>query len=305
MSKDRTLPQGPLVAWLGDDFTGSAATMEALAFAGVPSVLFLDVPTKAQLAHFPDAQGIGIATTARSHSPEWMQDNLPEIFSWLAGTGAPVVHYKVCSTLDSAPEVGSIGAAIDIGAPIVGGDWVPCLVAAPLMRRYQAFGNLFAGAPQGVFRLDRHPVMARHPVTPMQEADVARHLSWQTARRTDCLDLEALQGDPEGALERLRKAGAEIITLDAMTRADMEVNGRLIWDSDGPLLTVGSQGVEYALIDHWRAAGLIKREDITQGAGAVDRMLAVSGSVSPVTASQIDWAEANGFAIVTLDAAAV
>jgi uncharacterized protein YgbK (DUF1537 family) len=34
------LPQGPLIAWYGDDFTGSAATMEALTFAGLPAVLF-------------------------------------------------------------------------------------------------------------------------------------------------------------------------------------------------------------------------------------------------------------------------
>ena len=47
------LPEGPLIAWYGDDFTGSAATMEALTFAGLPAVLFFDVPTAAQLARFP------------------------------------------------------------------------------------------------------------------------------------------------------------------------------------------------------------------------------------------------------------
>jgi len=33
-----------------------------------------------------------------------------------------------------------------------------------------------------VHRLDRHPVMSRHPVTPMSEADVARHLEKQSRR---------------------------------------------------------------------------------------------------------------------------
>ena len=41
MSAPRALPDGPLVAFYGDDFTGSSAAMEALAFAGLETVLFL------------------------------------------------------------------------------------------------------------------------------------------------------------------------------------------------------------------------------------------------------------------------
>ncbi len=48
------LPEGPLVAFYGDDFTGSSASMEVLAFAGLPTVLFLEPPTPARLAQFGD-----------------------------------------------------------------------------------------------------------------------------------------------------------------------------------------------------------------------------------------------------------
>lgn len=300
------LPEGPLVAWVGDDFTGSAATMEVLEFAGLPSVLFLDTPDAAMLARFPQARGIGIATTARSHSPDWMDRALPPIYAALAATGAPVIHYKVCSTLDSAPHVGSIGRAIDLGRAALGADWVPCLIAAPAMRRYQAFGHLFAGTLDGVFRLDRHPVMSRHPVTPMTESDVARHLSAQTSCAFGVITLEDLARDSETTLQTLRAAGAEVVTLDAMTDADMARCGALIWPATGDRrFAVGSQGVEFALVEHWRAHGLIPRQDRDQGAGAVDRMLAVSGSVSPITAAQIAFAETDGFAILPLDVAAV
>ena len=300
------LPKGPLVAWLGDDFTGSAATMEVLEFAGLPSVLFLDIPTPEQLARFPDARGIGIATTARSHSPKWMEQNLPDGFTFLKGTGAPVIHYKVCSTLDSAPHVGSIGKAIDIGAPMIGGRWVPCLIAAPALRRYQSFGNLFAGAPAGVFRLDRHPVMSRHPVTPMDEADVGLHLSRQTDREFGLVSIEDLETDPNSGLQRELANGAEIICLDTVTQQQIAKCGGLIWDErDGQIFAVGSQGIEYALVAHWREQGWITRKDRTKGAGPVEQMLAVSGSVSPVTAAQLDWAEANGFTCIPLDAAAL
>ena len=46
----RGLPEGLLLSFYGDDFTGSTSVMEALTFAGLPTVLFLDVPTAAQLA---------------------------------------------------------------------------------------------------------------------------------------------------------------------------------------------------------------------------------------------------------------
>ena len=104
---------------------------------------------------------------------------LPPVFRALEELKAPVTHYKICSTLDSSPTVGSIGRAIDLAAPILGsGRWRPVgavIVGAPPIGRYQAFGNLFAVAADGVrYRLDRHPGMRRHPVTPMDESDVAR-----------------------------------------------------------------------------------------------------------------------------------
>jgi 3-oxoisoapionate kinase len=302
------LPDGALVAWYGDDFTGSAAVMEVLTFAGLPSVLFFDIPTPEELARFGGARGIGVASTARSHGPGWMDANLPAAFGFLRSVGAAVAHYKICSTLDSSPEAGSIGRAIDLAAGTFQWSWVPILVAAPPMRRYQAFGNLFASGPGGVARLDRHPVMARHPVTPMDEADVARHLARQTDRRFGLLNLEDL-GDADLAREALARqaaAGAELIPLDCADDATLAMCGRIIWEHGSPpRFVVGSQGVEYALVRHWQDAGMLRPVPEPGSIGAVDRMAVVSGSVSPVTAAQIGWSEANGFAGIAFDARAV
>jgi uncharacterized protein YgbK (DUF1537 family) len=174
------LPQGPLVAFYGDDFTGSSAAMEAFAWQGLKSVLFLDLPSPERLAEFADYRCIGIAGIARSKSPTWMDAHLPVIFERLAQTGAPVIQYKVCSTFDSAPQTGSIGKAADIGAGLCPGP-IPMLVGDLGMGRLQAFGHLFAQSNGKYFRLDRHPTMANHPSTPMREADLAQHLSLQTA----------------------------------------------------------------------------------------------------------------------------
>ncbi len=154
--------------------------MEALALRGVETVLFLDVPTEAQRASFPNVRAIGVAGTSRSETPGWMNENLAPVFHWMAQEQAEIAHYKICSTFDSSPEIGSIGRALELGHAAFGGKPVPILVGAPQLKRYTAFGELFAAYRGEIFRIDRHPVMSRHPVTPMREADLRRHLAGQT-----------------------------------------------------------------------------------------------------------------------------
>ena len=302
-----SLPSGPLVAWYGDDFTGAAAVMEVLSFAGLPSMLFLQPPTDAQLAQFPDLRGIGIASTARAQSPAWMSSELPSVFSQLKDLNPAVMHYKICSTLDSSPEIGSIGRAIEIGADLFRSVVVPILVAAPQMRRYHSFGHLFAGMGESVYRLDRHPVMARHPVTPMNESDVAKHISRQSDRLDiGCLSLEALTSTDSDLAPAKTSADNRIsaVTLDSVDSASESAAGRLIWNGRhrNPFV-VGSQGAEYALVRYWQDSGLLAPADAPKSIGRAERMVVVSGSVSPTTAEQIAWSRDNGFACIAFDAA--
>lgn len=300
----RPFPAGPLIAFYGDDFTGSSASMEATAFAGVESVLFLSPPTPERLRDFSRYRVIGVAGVARAQSPEWMDEHLPPVFDLLAAIGAPVIHYKVCSTFDSAPHIGSIGRAIDIAARKFEG-WIPLVVADPGMGRYQAIGNLFAAAQGAVHRLDRHPVMARHPVTPMHEADLARHLAGQTDKTIGLVDFVSVKrGDADARLAQEIAAGAKIVSLDVLDKETLIEAGRLIWERGAhPTFGVGSQGLEAALVAWWRHAGLIPQVAPTFRAAPVERIACVSGSVSPVTAAQIALARDKGFATIALDTA--
>ncbi|WP_227319331.1 four-carbon acid sugar kinase family protein [Acidisoma silvae] len=298
------LPEGPIVAFYGDDFTGSAATMEALTFAGLPSALFFAAPTAEQLARFPGLRGIGIAGIARSQTPAWMQTHLPPVYEALRETAAPIVHYKICSTFDSAPHVGSIGAAIDIGQGIFGNSWVPLVTAAPAIHRYQAFGNLFATVAGRGFRLDRHPTMSRHPVTPMHEADLGLHLAQQTARAIDVVDFVSMKtGQADAEFASRRAAGAEILSLDIVDQETLAEAGRLVWENrEYCQFAVGSQGLEYALIAYFQKRGWIAPQAQAPITERVRQVVGVSGSCSPVTAQQLDWADANGFRTLPLDA---
>ena len=304
MSPSRSLPDGPLLTFYGDDFTGSSAAMEVTAFAGLRTVLFLRAPTPEQLAQFIDYRVIGIAGIARSQSPEWMECNLPPIFQLLRSLGAPITHYKVCSTFDSAPHVGSIGRAIDIGSRILGGMWHPLVVGDSGMGRYQVFGNLFAMANGEGYPLNEHPTMARHPITPMHDANLGRHLGKQTAKKIGLIDFVAMkQRQAQIRLSQQLTMRTEIVLLDVLDQETLIEAGRLVWENRGErLFGVGSQGFEAALVAYWQSAGLIPAEPKQLRASAASRIACVSGSVSPVTGAQIALAVDNGFAPIALDA---
>jgi 3-oxoisoapionate kinase len=303
MSRPRALPNGSLVAFYGDDFTGSSAAMEALAFAGLDTVLFLAPPTTERLAAFAGFRGIGIAGVARSRDPQWMDRHLPPVFELLKSLAAPVVHYKVCSTFDSAPHVGCIGRAIDIAAASFDG-WVPLVVGEPSMGRFQCFGHLFALAQGKGYRLDRHPTMSQHPVTPMDEADLGRHLARQTDKPIGLVDFVAMKrGQADAQLARTLADGSHIVSLDVLDDETLVEAGRLVWEKGGrQVFAVGSQGLEVALVAYWRAAGLLQPDSTRQSPGRVERIACVSGSVSPVTASQIAYSTSHGFAGIRIKA---
>jgi len=304
MNEAAKLPDGTLIAFYGDDFTGSSAVMEITAFAGLPTVLFLNPPKPEHLAQFAGYRVIGIAGIARSQSVEWMDRNLPAVFELMRSLDAPVAHYKVCSTFDSAPHVGSIGRATDIGAPILGGKWQPVIVGDPGMRRYQAFGYLFAVANGTGYLLHEHPVMARHPVTPMHDANLCRHLGKQTAKKIGLIDFVAMKSAMgSDRLQEQLRAGAEIVFLDVLDKESLIEAGRLVWNNRGErLFGIGSQGFEAALVAYWQSVGLLPAEERQFHAAPARRIACVSGSVSPITAAQIAFAVQNGFASIPLDA---
>jgi uncharacterized protein YgbK (DUF1537 family) len=308
---DSALPAGILVAFYGDDFTGSSAVMEVMTFAGLPAVMFVETPTPERLERFRRYRAIGIAGIARSQPPAWMDAHLPAAFRALAQLKAPVTHYKICSTLDSSPAMGSIGRATDIAAPIFretpgAATWQPLVVAAPAIRRYQAFGNLFAASEDCVYRLDRHPVMQRHPVTPMDEADVRLHVGKQTSRAIGLVDFVAMKrGAGFEQFEAEREQGRSLLALDIVDDETLRWVGELMWSRrEHSLFAIGSQGIEYALVAHWRAKGWLPAAPQPKSASEQAQIVAVSGSVSPVTASQIDWAQANGFDFIDFAAEA-
>ncbi|ESZ52007.1 four-carbon acid sugar kinase family protein [Mesorhizobium sp. RSR565B] len=296
--------QDLLLSYYGDDLTGSTDVMEALELGGVPTVLFMRQPDAAMLAQFAHCRAIGLAGTSRSETPQWMDTHLTDAFAWLKALNAAICHYKVCSTFDSSPTIGSIGRAIEIGRSVFAQDSVPLLVGAPQLKRYTAFGHLFAAYRDKYFRIDRHPVMSRHPTTPMDESDLLIHLSRQTELTSGLVDLATLQSASRSkAFDRLLAEGTDIVLVDVDSLETQTLAGKEIWRArkPGASFVVGSSGIEYALLAEWVSNGTVRAEPKFSPPGAADRIAVVSGSCSPTTERQIRHALTDGFDGIEVD----
>ena len=300
-----------LLAFYGDDFTGSTDALEFMSRSGAKTILLLRPPTKEDLAKYKGYDAIGIAGATRSMSPAEMEKELRPAFTALKELGAAHIHYKVCSTFDSSPTIGSIGKAIDVGAEVFQTSFVPLLVAAPLLGRYCVFGNLFArmgiGSQGTIHRLDRHPSMCQHPITPAKESDLRLHLSLQTSKKIGLMDILQVQLKGIAAkksMEAIKEQGAEVVLIDALYPEQMEGIGKLMdryASAEEPLFSVGSSGVEMALGTHWIEEGVLTPRKEWAHPGKAEPLLVVSGSCSPITDAQIALAVKKGFAEVALD----
>ncbi|WP_295767020.1 four-carbon acid sugar kinase family protein [uncultured Mucilaginibacter sp.] len=304
-----------LLAYYGDDFTGSTDALEFLSRAGIKTVLFMQPPTAEQLLQYKNLQAIGVAGLTRSMSPDDMEAVLKPAFKALKLLGAPHVHYKVCSTFDSSPTIGSIGRAIDVGAEAFKAPFVPLLVAAPALGRYCFFGNLFArmgiGSKGEVFRLDRHPSMRCHPVTPADESDLRVHLAKQTDKSIGLMDVFKITQPLEDARQSLKtitQSGAKIVLFDGLEEEHLRQAGQLIddyADRQSPLFSVGSSGIEMALGSYWQSAHEVNSPATWAAADEVEQLLVISGSCSPVTSRQIETALAHDFESIPINTTAL
>jgi 3-oxoisoapionate kinase len=293
----------PLIGFYGDDFTGSSENLAQYHRHGLRGRLYLRLPDPARLAE--DASRldvVGLAGTARSLSPEDMEQELAPAFAALAALAPRLVQYKICSTFDSSPDFGSFGHAIAMARRFFPGCAVPVLAASPDFGRYTVFGQHFARLGNQVLRLDRHPGMMNHPRTPMREADLARHLAAQTAQAFDNAVFTDLRtaGRAKALARRAFDADAGLI-FDALDNQDLRVVSQAIWTiaHERPVFALAAQGLAQSLggilAERMDSASL---QTVQTRVHPVDRLLVLSGSCAIQNARQIDEAERAGWKTV-------
>ena len=136
----------PRLAFYGDDFTGATDALATAARAGLRSLLFFDVPTPMQLRRAGPLDCLGIAGATRALAPEGMQTALRPVARFFAGLGPRVIHYKVCSTFDSAPQAGNFAVAIEaLRAAAPGAGPLFVVGGQPSLGRYCLFFPVVCG----------------------------------------------------------------------------------------------------------------------------------------------------------------
>jgi uncharacterized protein YgbK (DUF1537 family) len=272
------------IVFVGDDFTGASDTLATYARRGLRTRL-LTRP----VAQEDDLDALGVATDLRSLSPEKAGAVVDRLWPVIAAADPRVLHFKVCSTFDSAPGVGSIGAVAARLSALFAPDVTAVIGGQPSLGRYCAFGTLFARGPDGgVHRIDRHPVMARHPVTPMHEADLLRHLAAQGLPPLARITVPELT-DPARVADRLC-AGPALV--DVMREDDQALIRSALEMAGGRQLLIGASSVAEIL---GGAPGATEHAAPAPPEGA---LLVFAGSRSSVTAAQV--AAAHGFKRVCL-----
>ncbi|QDP96024.1 four-carbon acid sugar kinase family protein [Microlunatus elymi] len=233
----------PRFAFYGDDFTGSVDVLLQFRRAGLSGVL----ATSAAVELPTDGHDVvGIAGTARSLPTDKMAAEALPALSRLHRLQPDLIQYKACSTVDSSPEIGSLGQVLELGTRLFGAGPIPLVFAQPDFGRYTFFGHHFARDGAEVFRLDRQPTMINHPVTPATESDLRLFLGRQTKLPIGLLPWTAYdQPDTVAAALSGPEAG---MLCDAFTDQQLDLLARTIMDRGAaPAFVIGSGGISAAL----------------------------------------------------------
>jgi len=272
-----------------DDVTGATDVLLQFARFGLRGRLRFDHRDPSGDAEQVDV--VGVAGAARGLPTERIEDEIRPALEAFARMAPRVIQYKVCSTFDSSPAIGSIGRACEVAADVLGAGTIPVAAAQPELGRYTVFSNHFARAGDGVVhRLDRHPTMANHPITPMREANLVEVLRAQTALPVSSVDLLALRN---GACAE--QPG--VVVFDGFEDGDLERAADVVLRRDAPAFAVGSGGMSMGLA---RRLGGAPSE--LPAVAPVPAVLAVCGSRAPQTAEQVRQARAQGWLDIHADA---
>ncbi|MBR9998146.1 MAG: four-carbon acid sugar kinase family protein [Cyclobacteriaceae bacterium] len=308
---EKILDHPIFLSFYGDDFTGSTDAMESLTLNGIPAALFIEPPTPQEIDEFrlknpldersgSRIKAFGVAGVSRSLSPQEMDRELSPIFKKISRIPADFFHYKVCSTFDSSPSVGNIGHATDIAMQYFPSGIIPLIVGAPALNRFCLFGNLFARVGEVTYRLDRHPTMSKHPVTPMNESDLRIHLGQQSGRKVELFDIFSLEmpdAEQKKKIDAIDSRSGIFLLFDTLNQEHLLQTGKIVIENRGKntQLLVGSSGTEYALANYLAEKGILNKPGFQAEAGRADQILIMAGSAAPTTHEQLDWCISLGF----------
>ncbi|WP_018917000.1 3-oxo-tetronate kinase [Vreelandella zhanjiangensis] len=265
---------------IADDFTGATDLANNLVRGGMRCLQVIGVPQ--ETIDLQEVDAVVVALKSRSCPvDEAITDSLAAL-EWLRSQGARQLFFKYCSTFDSTDK-GNIGPVADALLDRLGASQTVMVPAFPINGRTVYQGHLFVGD-----RLLNDSGMQHHPLNPMQDADLVRVLSRQTAHPVGLLGHSVIAKGASAAfdhLSALAEQGTRHVICDTLDEQDLDILAEatvLI-----PLVTGGS-GLGQALPAQYRAQGWL--ESITEPGRlqpASGSTLVLSGSCSKATLAQV------------------
>ena len=293
----------PLVAFYGDDFTGSTENLAQLCRHGFRGRLFFSTAAPETIFDLAtELDVVGLAGTARGLTPSAITAEVEPALAVIEAIAPRLMQFKICSTFDSSPTVGSIGHVMELARRRWPGCALPVMPATPDFGRYTAFSHLFTRYQGEICRLDQHPGMAHHPSTPMNEADLRHHLASQTtiaSAAVTLLDYRQAGGGWEALCSAVE--AERFVVFDATDQSELQHAAELILRlaEHRPTLAVAAQGLADA-VGRSLTRDTVERHPLPTTYQGVSRLLVLSGSCSPQTRMQLAHFESQGGCVLPL-----
>jgi len=289
-----------LFAAIADDYTGGADLAGMLFEQGVRTVQVFGLQSEAFFREIKGrCQALVLSLKSRSIPAADACRMSIQAYERLRILEPGQVQFKYCSTFDSTRE-GNIGPVTEALMERMDAGFTVAVPALPVNGRTQYLGHLFVG-PQ----LLSESHMRHHPVNPMTDSNLVRHLQAQMRRKAGLISLASVQSGPESIRSRiasLRQEGVAVALVDCVSDADLEAIARAV--ALLPLVTGGS-GLAMKLPAVWREQGRLKPAEPSQAspAGPPGSVLVLSGSCSAATLGQLEMARAAGYPFLRMDLA--
>lgn len=268
-----------LLGCIADDFTGGTDLAGMLVKAGMRTVQMIGVP---QEPIGDDIDAVVIALKSRTTpAAEAIEESLAAL-RWLQQAGCKQVYFKYCSTFDSTAK-GNIGPVAEALMDALGSKFTIACPAFPANNRTIYKGYLFVGD-----QLLSESGMRNHPLTPMNDANLARVLQAQVKGKVGLTEYSTVQQGAAAVRERfvaLQAEGCNFAVVDALSNDDLMSIGAAC--ADMKLVTAGS-GIALGLPQNFRRAGLLADDLVADTLPPTGGLRAViSGSCSIATQGQV------------------
>jgi uncharacterized protein YgbK (DUF1537 family) len=282
---------------IADDYTGGSDLAGRLRERGVRTVQLFGIPSAEDVEAIAGRyEAVVLCLKSRSIDPADARAQSLSALTVLRDFGARQIHFKYCSTFDST-VCGNIGPVTDALLGALSTTFTIAVPALPGNGRTQYLGYLFVGGEL----LSESP-LRHHPLNPMTDSNLVRHLQAQTRRRVGLIELQTVARGPEAIrvrIDTLRSDGIEIALVDAISDFDLEQIAEAVLDL--PLITGGS-GLGMALPRLWRNQGLLPAHDVeTPAQPGPGGTLILSGSCSAATLRQLSVLEEAGYQSIAMD----